>query len=258
MRNIHPTAIVSSKAKLGENIIVHPYTIIYDNVEVGEDCEIGPHAVLYDGARLGNRIKIYQGASIAHVPQDLSFRNEDSLFIIDDDTTIHEFVTCHRGTKSTGFSKIGKNCLIMAYTHVAHDCTVGNKCILANGVQLGGHVVIEDNTIIGGMTTVHQFCRVGQHSMTGGSFKISQDLPPFILAAHTPLKYCGLNIVGLRRRGFAAKDIEALKKAYNYLYDNSLNVSQAVKKIEAELGENNYVRQTLDFIKNSKRGLVGK
>src|SRR4030067_1118532 len=198
MRNIHPTAIVSSKAKLGENIIFHPYTIIYDNVEVGEDCEIGPHAVLYDGARLGNRIKIYQGASIAHVPQDLSFRNEDSLFIIDDDT------------------------------------------------------------IIGGMTTVHQFCRVGQHSMTGGSFKISQDLPPFILAAHTPLKYCGLNIVGLRRRGFAAKDIEALKKAYNYLYDNSLNVSQAVKKIEAELGENNYVRQTLDFIKNSKRGLVGK
>jgi UDP-N-acetylglucosamine acyltransferase len=258
MRVIHPTAIVSSKAKLGENIIVHPYTIIHDNVEVGEDCEIGPHAVLYDGARLGNRVKIYQSASIAHVPQDISFKNEDSLFIIDDDTTIHEFVTCHRGTKSTGFSKIGKNCLIMAYSHVAHDCVVGNRCILANGVQLGGHVVIEDYAIIGGMTTVHQFSKVGQHSMTGGSFKISQDLPPFILAAHTPLKYCGLNIVGLRRRGFASQDIEALKKAYNYLYDKSLNVSQAVKKIEAELGENYYVRQTLEFIKNSKRGLVGK
>lgn len=258
MRNIHPTAIVSSKAKLGENITIHPYTIIHDNVEVGEDCEIGPHAVLYNGARLGNRVKIYQAASIAHVPQDISFQNEDSLFIIDDDTTIHEFVTCHRGTKSTGFSKIGKNCLIMAYTHVAHDCIVGNKCILANGVQLGGHVVIEDYAIIGGVTTVHQFCKVGQHSMTGGSFKISQDLPPFILAAHTPLKFCGLNIVGLRRRGFAAKDIETLKKAYNYIYDNSLNVSQAVKKIDAELGENYYVRQILEFIKNSKRGLVGK
>lgn len=258
MRDIHPTAIVSSKAKLGENIIIHPYTIIHDNVEIGEDCEIGPHAVLYGGARLGNRVKIYQGASIAHVPQDLSFRNEDSLFIIDDDTTIHEFVTCHRGTKSTGFSKIGKKCLIMAYTHVAHDCIVGNNCILANTVQLGGHVVVEDYAIIGGVTTVHQFCRVGQHSMTGGSFKISQDLPPFILAAHTPLKFCGLNIVGLRRRGFAPQDIEALKKAYNFLYDKSLNVSQAVKKIEAELGENFYVRQTLEFIKNSKRGLVGK
>lgn len=258
MLNIHPTAIVSPKAKLGENITVDAFAIIHDNVEIGNDCIVGPHAVLYNGARLGDRIKIYQAVSIAHVPQDLSFRNEDSLFIIDDDTTIHEFVTCHRGTKSTGFSKIGKNCLIMAYTHVAHDCIVGNKCILANGVQLGGHVIVEDYAIIGGMTTVHQFCKVGQHSMTGGSFKISQDLPPFILAAHTPLKFCGLNIIGLRRRGFAAKDIEAIKKTYNYIYDNSLNVSQAVKKIEAELGENDFVKQVLEFIKNSKRGLVGK
>ncbi|HAB51369.1 MAG TPA: acyl-[acyl-carrier-protein]--UDP-N-acetylglucosamine O-acyltransferase [Ignavibacteriales bacterium] len=258
MLNIHPTAIVSPKAKLGENITVDAFAIIHDNVEIGNDCIVGPHAVLYNGARLGNRVIIHQAASIAHVPQDLSFKNEESLFIIDDDTTVHEFVTCHRGTKSTGFSKVGRNCLLMAYTHVAHDCVVGNNCILANGVQLGGHVHVEDYAIIGGMTTVHQFSKVGQHSMTGGSFKISQDLPPFILAAHTPLKFCGLNIVGLRRRGFAAKDIEALKKAYNYIYDNSLNVSQAVKKIEAELGENDYVRQTLEFIKNSKRGLVGK
>lgn len=258
MQEIHPTAIVSSKAKLGENLRVDAYAIIHDEVEIGNDCKIGPHAVLYDGARIGNRVTIHQGASIAHTPQDLSFRNEESLFIIDDDTTLHEFVTCHRGTKATGFSKIGKKCLIMAYTHIAHDCVLGDNCILANGVQLGGHVHVEDFAIIGGMSPVHQFCKVGRHSMTGGGFKIAQDLPPFILAAHHPLKFCGLNTVGLRRRGFLPADIEALKKSYNYIYSKSLNVSQAVKKIEAELGDNNLVQQVLEFIRNSKRGLVGK
>jgi UDP-N-acetylglucosamine acyltransferase len=258
MQNIHPTAIISPKAKFGENLTVKPYAIIHDDVEIGNDCTIGPHAVLYDGARIGNRVKIHQAASIAHIPQDLSFRNEHTLFIIDDDTTIHEYVTCHRGTKSTGFSKIGKNCLLMAYAHVAHDTTIGNNCILANGVQVAGHVTIEDYAIIGGMTGVHQFCRVGQHSMTGGTFKISQDLPPFILAAHHPLKFCGLNIVGLRRRGFAPTDIAALKNLYKIIYDNSLNVSQAIKKAEAELGENKFVQQSLEFIKSSKRGLIGK
>jgi UDP-N-acetylglucosamine acyltransferase len=258
MQNIHPTAIVSPKAKLGDNITVHAYAIIHDDVEIGNDCLIGPHAVLYNGARIGNRVKIHQAASIAHVPQDLGFKNEHSLFIIDDDTTIHEFVTCHRGTKSTGFSKIGKNCLLMAYAHVAHDTTVGNNCILANAVQLAGHVVIEDYAIIGGLSGVHQFCKVGQHSMTGGTFKITQDLPPFILAAHHPLKFSGLNVLGLRRRGFTPTDITALKKLYNIIYDHSLNVSQAVKKAEAELDENKFVQQALDFIKSSKRGLVGK
>lgn len=258
MNKIHPTAIVSSEAKLGENVFIDAYAIIHDDVVIGNDCTIGPHAVLYNGARIGNRVKIFQGASISNLPQDLSFRNEQTVFIIDDDTTIREFVTCHRGTKATGSSRIGKNCLIMAYTHVAHDCVLGDNIILANGVQLGGHVHIEDYAIIGGMTPVHQFCKVGRHSMTGGGFKVSQDLPPFILAAHHPLKFCGLNIVGLRRRGFAPADIEALKKAYKYLYDKSLNVSQAVVKIEAELGENKFVRQVLDFVKSSKRGLVGK
>jgi UDP-N-acetylglucosamine acyltransferase len=258
MQNIHPTAIVSSKAKLGENLSVDAYAIIHDDVEIGNDCSIGPHAVLYDGARIGNRVKIHQAASIAHTPQDLSFRNEYSQFIIGDDTTVHEYATCHRGTKVKGFSKVGKNCLLMAYTHVAHDCEIGDNCILANAVQLGGHVTVEEYAIIGGVTPVHQFCKVGRHSMTGGGYLITQDLPPFILAAHYPLKFCGLNIVGLRRRGFASQDIEALKKAYNYIYSKSLNVSQAVKKIEAELGDNKFVQQVLEFIKNSKRGLIGK
>ena len=258
MQNIHPTAIVSPKAKLGKNITIHAFTILQDDVEIGNDCTIGPHAVIYNGARLGNRIIIHQGASIAHTPQDLSFKNEESLFIIDDDSTIHEFVTCHRGTKSTGFSRVGKNCLLMAYTHVAHDCVIGNNCILANGVQLGGHVKVEDYVIIGGLTAVHQFCKVGQHSMTGGAFKITQDVPPFVLAGRNPLKYAGLNIVGLRRRGFTEKDIDALKKTYHYIYNSALNVSQAVKKIEEELGDNEFVKLTLEFIKNSKRGILSR
>lgn len=258
MNKIHPTAIVSSKAKIGDNNTILPYTIIEDNVEIGNDCKIGPFASLYNGSRIGNRVKIHQSVSVAHVPQDLKFSNEESLFIVGDDTVIHEFVTLHRGTKDTGYSKVGKNCLLMAYVHVAHDCVIGDNCILANGVQVAGHVTIEDYVIIGGLTPVHQFCIVGQHSMTGGGFRIVQDLPPYILAANEPLKFEGLNIIGLRRRGFANEDIMALKKTYSYLYDKSLNVSQAKEKIINELGNNKLVQNVLEFLAKSKRGLVGK
>ena len=258
MNTIHPTALVSSKAKLGDNNIILPYTIIEDDVEIGNDCLIGPHAVLYNGARIGNRVKIHQSASVAHVPQDLKFGNEKTLFIVDDDTVIHEFVTLHRGTKDTGFSKIGKNCLLMAYAHVAHDSVIGDNCILANGVQIAGHVTVEDYVIIGGLTPVHQFCIVGQHSMLGGGFRAVQDVPPYILAANEPLRFEGLNIIGLRRRGFANEDIYALKKAYNYLYSKSLNVSQAKEIIQRELGDNKCVKNVLEFLSKSKRGLVGK
>ncbi len=258
MVTIHPTAIVSSKAKLGSNVNILPYTIIEDDVEIGNDCTIGPAAVIYNGARVGNNVIINQGASIAHTPQDLSFAGEESFFYIGDNTRIHEFVTLHRGTKSTGFSRVGKNCLLMAYTHVAHDTTVGDNCILANGVQVAGHCVLEDYVIIGGLTPVHQFCKVGQHSMTGGGFRIVQDLPPYILAGNEPLKYSGLNIIGLRRRGFQVDDINALKKTYSILYDKAYNVSQAREKISAELGENKYVQNVIEFLKSTKRGIIGK
>ncbi|MCJ7552382.1 MAG: acyl-ACP--UDP-N-acetylglucosamine O-acyltransferase [Ignavibacteriaceae bacterium] len=258
MNNIHPTAIVGSKAKLGDNITVGPYAIIQDDVEVGNDCQVGPHTVLYNGARIGDRVKIKQAASIAHVPQDLKFSQEPSLFIIGDDTVIHEFVTLHRGTKETGKSEIGKKCLLMAYAHVAHDCKVGDNVIIANGVQLAGHVTIENFVIIGGMTPVHQFCKVGQHCMIGGAFRIVQDVPPYILAGELPLRFAGLNLIGLRRRGFAANDIEALKKAYNYIYDHSMNVTQALKKVEEELSDNKLVQNVIEFIRTSKRGIIGK
>ncbi len=258
MVTIHPTAIVSSKAKIGNNVNILPYTIIEDDVEIGDDCSVGPHAVIYNGARIGNNVRIYQGASIAHVPQDFGYKNEETFFYVGDNTIIHEFVTLHRGTKSTGFSRVGKNCMLMAYSHVAHDCTVGDNCILANGVQIAGHSILEDYVTIGGLTPVHQFCKVGQHSMTGGGFRIVQDLPPYILAGNEPLRYSGLNIIGLRRRGFQTDDINALKKAYSILYDKAYNVSQAREKITAELGENKYVQTVLEFLKDSKRGIIGK
>jgi UDP-N-acetylglucosamine acyltransferase len=258
MNTIHPTAIVSSKAELGNNITILPYAIIEDNVVIGDDCTIGPGAVIYNGARIGNRVRIHQSASVANVPQDLKFGNEESLFIIDDDTIIREFVTLHRGTKDTGFSRIGKNCLLMAYAHVAHDSVIGNNCILSNGVQIAGHVTLEDYVIIGGLSPVHQFCIIGQHAMIGGGFRAVQDVPPYILAANEPLEYKGLNLVGLRRRGFLLSDIEALKKAYGYIYSKSLNVSQAKEKIINELGDSAVIKNVLEFLGKSKRGLIGK
>jgi len=259
MNKIHPTAIVNSKAKLGDNIEIAPYAIIEGNVEIGNDCYIGPHSIIYDGARIKNRVKIYQGVSVAHLPQDLSFKGEESIFIIDDDTIVREFVTLHRGTKSTGFSKVGKNCFLMAYSHVAHDSVVGDNCILTNGVQVGGHSVLEDYVIIGGLTPVHQFCKVGRHSITGGGFRITQDVPPYILAASEPLKYSGINSIGLRRRGFSNVDILLLKKAYSFIYSKSLNVSQAKEKIINEIGtENIHIKNVLNFLNDSKRGIIGK
>jgi len=258
MNNIHSTAIVSKKAKLGNNITILPYAVIENNVEIGDDCLIGPHAVIYNGARIGNRVKIHQSASIAHSPQDLKFGGEETFFYVGDDTVIHEFVTLHRGTNDTGFSRIGSNCLLMAYAHVAHDCVVGNNCILANGVQVAGHVTIEDFVIIGGLTPVHQFCIIGQHAMIGGGFRAVQDVPPYILAASEPLKYSGLNVIGLRRRGFSNEDIFTLKKAYSYIYNSSLNLTQAKDKIINEFGDHPLVKNVLTFLEKSKRGIIGK
>jgi UDP-N-acetylglucosamine acyltransferase len=258
MINIHPTAIINSDARLGENIIIGAYAIIESDVEIGNDCVIGPHAVIYDGARIGNRVKISQGASVANLPQDLKFANEPTLFIIDDDTVVREFATLHRGTKETGKSQVGKNCLLMAYCHIPHDCTVGDNCIIANGVQIGGHSFIEDWVIIGGLAGLHQFARVGEHSMIASSSKITQDVPPYVLIADNPAEFRGLNVVGLRRRGFQADDIHTLKEAYKYLYDKSLNVSQAVAVIESKFGDNVYVRKVLKFLSGTKRGISGK
>lgn len=256
MSNIHSTAIVSEKAQIGNNITVDAYAVIEDDVEIGNDCYIGKHAVIYNGARVGNNVMIHQGASVANIPQDLKFANEESFFYIGDNTIIREFVTLNRATKETKISKIGKNCLLMAYTHIGHDVIVGDNCILANAVQVGGHVLIEDWVIIGGMTPVHQFCKVGQHSMIGGGFRIVQDVPPYILAGNEPLRYAGLNLIGLRRRGFTNDQIGLLKKIYDTIYNSGLNLSQAKEKIKTEFGKEELAENVLNFLAKSTRGII--
>ena len=258
MNTIHPTALVSTKANLGSNIKIGAYSIVEDDVEINDDCEVGSHVVIYNGARIGKRVKIRQGASISNQPQDLKFEGEKSVLIIDDDTDIREFATLHRGTKQTGRTKVGKSCLLMAYTHIPHDAVMGDHTILANAVQIGGHTHIGDWVILGGLVGVHQFVQIGDHSMVASSVRISQDVPPFILVSSEPAKYSGLNVVGLKRRGFSSEDIEILKEAYKYLYDKSLNVSQAKKKIENKFGEHKHVINLLKFLEKSKRGIVGK
>ena len=258
MNTIHSTALVSGKAKIGDNNIIYPFTIIEDDVEIGNDCEIGPSAVLYNGARVGNKVKIKQGVSVANKPQDLKFGDETTYFYVGDNTVLHEFVTLHRGTKETGLSRVGKNCLLMAYSHVAHDCVIGDNVIFANAVQIAGHVHVEDWVIIGGTAAVHQFCNVGRHSMIGANSVAVKDVPPFILSGRFPLKYEGLNKVGLRRRGFSEEDMLTIKKTYDLIYNSGLNVSQAVVRVEAELGNNTYVQEILSFIGTSKRGIISR
>jgi UDP-N-acetylglucosamine acyltransferase len=256
MTDIHPSAIIDPKAKLGENVKIAPYAVIEGDVEIGDNTSIGPHACIYNGARIGSNVTIYQSASISNVPQDLKYAGEESLCTVGDNTTIHEFVTLHRGTVETRLTSIGKNCLLMAYAHVAHDCRVGDNVILANCVQLGGHVTVDDYTIIGGCSPVHQFCKIGKHVMIGGHFRAVQDVPPYILAGGEPLKYEGLNLVGLRRRGFTNDEIMRIKGIYALIYQSNLNLTQAKEQIHAKFAGDKYAGEILEFIANSTRGLI--
>lgn len=256
MTKIDSSAIVNPNAKLGENVEVKPFAVIEEDVEIGDNSVIGPHAVIYNGARIGNRVKIFQGASVANFPQDLKFDGGRTEFHIGDDTIVREFTTLHRGTHESGFSKVGKNTLLMAYVHVAHDCVIGDNCVIANGVQIAGHVHVEDWVTIGGMSPIHQFVTVGQHSMVGGGYRIALDIPPYILAAGEPLRYAGLNVVGLRRRDFTNEEIKELKEAYAIVYQSKLNLSQAKEKLAEKVEKGRLSKLVFDFINKSSRGII--
>ncbi len=258
MSQIHPTAIVSEKAKLGKNITVEPFAIIHDDVEVGDNCYVGPSAVFYDGARVGNNVKVFQSAVVANVPQDLKFDNEKSYAYIGDNTTLREFVTIHRGTGDEGITRIGKNCLLMAYVHIPHDCFVGDNVILSNTVQVAGHVEIDDNVIIGGVAAIHQFCKIGRNAMIAACNKIVQDVPPFVLTGREPARYMGLNVIGLRRKGFSNEQIISLKKIYEIIYDKGLTLTQAKEKIKADFPNEDLATEILDFLSRSNRGIIRK
>ena len=258
MANIHPLATVHPNAKLGAGVEVGPYAYIAENVEIGEGTQIFPHATIFDYVKMGKHCSVYPGAVIGAIPQDLKFDGEVTYVEIGNHVTVRECVTINRGTKASGrgVTKIGDNTLLMSYTHVAHDCKVGNNCILVSYVGIAGETDIDDWAIIGGSTVAHQFSKIGAHAMVGGGSKINKDIPPYILCGRDPLTYAGVNIVGLRRRGFTSDQIRNIKDMYDIVYFGGMNVSDECSKIEYGFPQSEERDTILNFIRSSKRGIV--
>lgn len=254
--DIHPSSVIAPSAKIGESVYIGPFTFIDENVEIGDGTHIDSNVRISSGARIGKDCHIFHGAVISEIPQDLKFQGEDTHVIIGDRTQIREYATIHRGTRNRKKTVVGSDCLLMAYTHLAHDCYAGDHVIMANAVQLGGHVTIDDWAYIGGMTGVHQFTHIGKHSFVGGGFRCSQDVPPYILASGEPMKFTGLNAVGLRRRGFSREIISQLKEVYRIIYRSDFNISQAIEQIQSGFEMTEEIREVLSFIQHAERGIV--
>ena len=255
--NIHPTAIVDDSAQIGKNVTIGPYSIIDKNVIINDGVEIKTHVVIGENTTIGKNCTIFHGAIVGEIPQDLKFKGEETYTEIGENTVIREYVTIHRGTDDRWKTVIGNNCLIMAYAHVAHDCELGNNVILANAVNLAGHVTLEDYATLGGLVPGHQFVRIGAHSYIGGGYRVSKDVPPYILASSEPLKYSGLNSVGLRRRGFTPESRQLMKQAYRILFRSEFNTSQALAKIKSELTQTEEIQAILQFVEKTQRGIIG-
>ena len=247
---------IHSDAKIAQNVIIEPFTSIGKNVIIGEGTKIGPNVTILEGSRIGKNCNIFPGAVIGAIPQDLKFIGEETTAEIGDNTTIREYVTVNRGTKVTGKTVIGNNCLLMAYVHIAHDCVLGNNVILSNCVQVAGEVIIDDWAIIGGLAGVHQFVRIGEHVMIRGGALVAKDVPPFAKAVRDPIYYAGVNSVGLRRRNFSNEQIYAIQDCYRILYQSNLNVTNALQKIEADIPPSKERDDIINFIRNSKRGII--
>ena len=253
---IHQTALISSKSKIGKNVSIGPYCIIEDDVVIGNNTKIDSYTVIKQYTTIGNNCEIFSHCVIGEVPQDKKYEGEKTSLSIGNNTIIREFCTLNRGTKENKITKIGSDCLLMAYVHIGHDCIVKDNIILANGVQLGGHVIIDDYAIVGGLTPVHQFCKIGQHSLVGGGLRVVQDIPPYIIANGQPLRFSGINSLGLRRRKFSAIQRATIKQAYKLIYNSNYNLSQAKEKIEKTLNKSKEASAILNFINSSKRGLI--
>lgn len=252
MTNYH----VDPAAKIGNNCQIGPYSVIYDDVEIGDNCKIYNNVTLFPGARIGDGVTIYPGAAISGEPQDLKFRGEKTTAVIGNGTTLRECMTVHRGTASKGTTIVGENCLLMAYTHIAHDCKIGNGVIISNAAQMAGEVIIDDCAVIGGGSLIHQFCHIGRNIMLQGGALVNKDIPPFVKAAREPISYVGLNSVGLQRHGFSKEDISIISEIYRILYMSDLNVTSAVKLILETMPESPYRDEIVDFVVNSGRGII--
>jgi UDP-N-acetylglucosamine acyltransferase len=249
-------AFVHPEARLGKDVIVEPFAYIAANVVIGDETWVGPNATIMYGARIGKKCRIFPSSVVSGIPQDLKFIGEDTTAEIGDNTTVREGVTVNRGTAAVGKTVVGSGCLLMAYSHIGHDCAIGNNCIIGNSTGLAGEVKVGDWAILSGGTLVHQFARIGAHVMIGGGSKIRTDVPPFIKADREPLSYMGLNSVGLTRRGFDKDRIDEIHNIYRAIYQNGMNISQAlehVEKVFKPAPDRDYI---LDFIRKSERGII--
>jgi UDP-N-acetylglucosamine acyltransferase len=254
---IHPTALIDPKAEIGEEVEIGPYSVIEKDVSIGEGTKVGPHVVIREGTHIGKRCQIFQFASVGEAPQATFYRGEKTSLFMGDQNIIREFVTLHRGTiKGGGKTAIGNENFFMAYSHVAHDCQIGNQVVLANGATLAGHILIEDYAVIGGLSAIHQFCQVGTHAFISGLTGVSLDIPPYMLASGSRAKLFGLNAVGLKRHGFSEETLKTLKKVYRIIFRSGLTLEKAMKKVEEdEISKTPEVQHLLQFIQRSKRGI---
>jgi UDP-N-acetylglucosamine acyltransferase len=253
---IHPSAIIDKKASIGADVHIGPYSIIEDDVEIGDGCEIGSHVLINGGTRIGKGCRIFHGASLAAVPQDLKFGGEKTLLRVGDNTTVREFCTLNRGTRATGETVIGSNCLLMAYCHVAHDCRIGNNVIAANNLNLAGHVEIGNNVNIGGISAVVQFRKIGDYCHLTAYSLIKKDVVPFAMVAPGPARVIGINRIGLTRAGFDTGRRRIIKQAYRILFRNGLTTAEALLRLAAEFPGNPDVESMIAFVKGATRGLL--
>ena len=251
-----PLAYIHPDAKIAPTVVIEPFVTIDKNVVIEEGTWIGPNVTIMEGARIGKNCKIYPGAVIGGIPQDLKFKGEETLAVIGDNTTIRECVTVNRGTAAKGKTVIGKNCLIMAYCHVAHDCLLGDNIIISNSTQLAGEVEVDDFAIISGGCLVHQFTRIGSHVMVQGGSKVGKDVPPYVTAGREPLSYAGINSIGLRRRGFTNEQIRDIQDVYRYIFQSGMNTTNAIERIQAELPATKERDEIILFVKNAPRGII--
>ena len=253
---ISPLASIHPDAKIGEGVEIGPFVTIDRDVEIGDGCIIDASATICQYTKLGKNCHVFPSAVIGAVPQDLKFHGEVTWTLIGDNNVLREFVTVHRGTFSKGQTVIGNNNLIMAYCHVAHDCVLHNHIIMSNTTQLAGEVEVDDFAIIGGGTLVHQFSHIGSHVMVQGGSRINKDIPPYVIAAREPIAYCGVNSVGLNRRGFTPEQIHTIQEVYRMIFQGGMNTTQAVAKIEAEMPESAERDTIINFVKASTRGII--
>ncbi|NBV85327.1 MAG: acyl-ACP--UDP-N-acetylglucosamine O-acyltransferase [Verrucomicrobia bacterium] len=254
--NIHPTAVIHPSAQIGQGCEIGPFCIIGENVSLGEGCWLQGHVTLAGPSVFGSGNRFFAYGSLGQQTQDLKYAGEPTFLEVGDGNTFREFVTVNRGTAPGAKTKIGSGCNFLAYSHIAHDCTVGDRVIFSNNGTIAGHVEVGDHAVIGGLTAVHQFCRIGAHAITGGCSKIVQDVPPYMIADGNPAEVRGINRVGLERMGFGPEPLKLLKEAYRILYRSALNLHQAVERLQAELPDTPELMRLVEFLNSSSRGVI--